>query len=87
MLDEWRPLLCPFDITVINGLQYLGLFLPSNPAVEEMDTGFRYNEIIYNKARRACIYITKKNIAFSEGKNLKVTVKFGKNCTFFEEIL
>ncbi|KAL4238306.1 Proteasome activator complex subunit 4 [Mactra antiquata] len=41
MLDEWRPLLCPFDVTVIKGLQYLELFLPTNLAVDEMDQGFR----------------------------------------------
>lgn len=41
MLDEWRPLLCPFDVTVIKGLQYLDLFLPTNIPEEEMDKGFR----------------------------------------------
>jgi len=41
MMEEWRPLLCPFDITVIRGLQYVELFLPTNPAVEDMDFGFR----------------------------------------------
>ena len=40
-MEEWRPLLCPFDITVIRGLQYVELFLPTNPAVEDMDFGFR----------------------------------------------
>ncbi|XP_060589859.1 proteasome activator complex subunit 4B-like [Ruditapes philippinarum] len=41
MLDEWRPLLCPFDVTVIKALQYLDLFLPTNLMEHEMDKGFR----------------------------------------------
>ena len=48
MLDEWRPLLCPFDVTVIKGLQYLDLFLPTNLMEHEMDKGFRlwFKELI-----------------------------------------
>ncbi|KAH3856831.1 hypothetical protein DPMN_099426 [Dreissena polymorpha] len=48
MLDEWRPLLCPFDVTVIKGLQYLELFLPTHHDPEHMDKGFRlwFQELI-----------------------------------------
>ncbi|XP_039254923.2 proteasome activator complex subunit 4-like isoform X1 [Styela clava] len=35
MLDEWRPLLCPFDITVAQGLKYMELFLPTLSTTEE----------------------------------------------------
>ena len=41
MLDEWRPLLCPFDVTVMKGLSYLDRFLPTNLPEEQMDQGFR----------------------------------------------
>ena len=42
MLDEWRPLLCPFDVTVVKGLSYLDRFLPTSLPEEQMDQGFRY---------------------------------------------
>ena len=42
MLDEWRPLLCPFDVTIMKGLSYLERFLPTMLPEEEMDQGFRY---------------------------------------------
>ena len=29
MLDEWRPLLCPFDVTVIEAVNILSEFLPT----------------------------------------------------------
>lgn len=41
MLDEWRPLLCPFDISVIEGLQFMELFLPTHMDVDKMAIGFR----------------------------------------------
>lgn len=41
MLDEWRPLLCPFDVTIMKGLSYLDRFLPTNLPEEQMDQGFR----------------------------------------------
>jgi len=46
MLEEWRPLLCPFDVTIMKGLQYLELFLPTNQKVDEMDNGFRCGPIL-----------------------------------------
>lgn len=49
MLDEWRPLLCPFDITVIKGLKYMELFLPTLFITEpERNTSWRlwFNEMI-----------------------------------------
>lgn len=41
MLEEWRPLLCPFDVTVIRGLSYLELFLPTNLPPEKHHMGFK----------------------------------------------
>ncbi|XP_052767290.1 proteasome activator complex subunit 4A-like [Mya arenaria] len=48
ILEELRPLLCPFDVTVIKGLQHLELFLPTCQKPEEMDRGFRlwFDELI-----------------------------------------
>ena len=33
MLDEWRPLLCPFDRCMIQGMKYLSLFLPTTSSI------------------------------------------------------
>ena len=46
MLDEWRPLLCPFDVTVVKGLSYLDRFLPTRLPEEQMDQGFRYVDYV-----------------------------------------
>ena len=29
MLDEWRPLFCPFDMSMMEGVNLLGEFLPT----------------------------------------------------------
>lgn len=41
MLDEWRPLLCPYDITIIKGLGYFENFLPTKLPPEHHDKGFK----------------------------------------------
>ncbi|PVD25485.1 hypothetical protein C0Q70_13141 [Pomacea canaliculata] len=41
MLEEWRPLLCPFDVTVIRGLTYYEFFLPSLLPPEKHHLGFK----------------------------------------------
>ncbi|XP_074661309.1 proteasome activator complex subunit 4A-like [Tubulanus polymorphus] len=41
MLEEWRPLLCPFDVTMMKGVQYLSLFLPQFLPPEFHDRGFK----------------------------------------------
>ncbi|XP_005100512.1 proteasome activator complex subunit 4B [Aplysia californica] len=41
MLDEWRPLLCPFDMLVIGGLQCLEMFLPTCLPPELHHKGFK----------------------------------------------
>jgi len=43
MLDEWRPLLCPFDVKMSEGLFFLELFLPTLMYPHEYDHGFRCN--------------------------------------------
>ena len=29
MLEEWRPLLCPFDLSMVEALTYVSEFLPT----------------------------------------------------------
>ena len=41
MLDEWRPLMCPFDVTFAKAMFYFNLFLPTALAPQEYDKGFR----------------------------------------------
>lgn len=41
MLEEWRPLLCPFDVTVMRGLSYYELFLPTSLPPEKHHMGFK----------------------------------------------
>ncbi|XP_077865747.1 proteasome activator complex subunit 4-like [Saccoglossus kowalevskii] len=41
MLDEWRPLLCPFDVTMSKGVGYMEMFLPTTLPPEHHDKGFR----------------------------------------------
>ncbi|XP_028809979.1 proteasome activator complex subunit 4B isoform X2 [Denticeps clupeoides] len=40
MLDEWRPLLCPFDVTMQKAISYFELFLPTIMPPEEHGQGF-----------------------------------------------
>ena len=42
ILDEFRPLLCPFDMLVIGGLQCLEMFLPTSLPPELHHKGFKY---------------------------------------------
>uniref|UniRef100_A0A8B9HAF3 Proteasome activator subunit 4b n=1 Tax=Astyanax mexicanus TaxID=7994 RepID=A0A8B9HAF3_ASTMX len=41
MLDEWRPLLCPFDVTMQKAISYFELFLPTIMPPELHDKGFK----------------------------------------------
>ncbi|XP_062621766.1 LOW QUALITY PROTEIN: proteasome activator complex subunit 4B-like [Saccostrea cucullata] len=41
MLDEWRPLLCPFDVTNIKAIHYFEYFLPTDLLPENHDKGFK----------------------------------------------
>uniref|UniRef100_A0AAQ4PIP1 Proteasome activator subunit 4a n=1 Tax=Gasterosteus aculeatus aculeatus TaxID=481459 RepID=A0AAQ4PIP1_GASAC len=48
MLDEWRPLLCPFDVTMQRAISYFELFLTTNLPPELHDKGFKlwFDELI-----------------------------------------
>ena len=41
MLDEWRPLLCVFDVIMQKAVSYMELFLPTIMPPEEHAQGFR----------------------------------------------
>ncbi|XP_034040183.1 proteasome activator complex subunit 4A isoform X2 [Thalassophryne amazonica] len=41
MLNEWRPLLCPFDVTMQRAISYFELFLPTTLPPELHHKGFR----------------------------------------------
>jgi len=41
MLDEWRPLLCPFDASMDEAMYYLEAFLPTALYPEEHETGYK----------------------------------------------
>lgn len=42
MLDEWRPLICPTDVTMSKAITYLELFLPTLLPPELFDQEYRY---------------------------------------------
>uniref|UniRef100_A0AAY4C5R9 Proteasome activator Blm10 middle HEAT repeats region domain-containing protein n=1 Tax=Denticeps clupeoides TaxID=299321 RepID=A0AAY4C5R9_9TELE len=48
MLDEWRPLLCPFDVTMQRAISYFELFLPTTLPPELQHKGFKlwFDELI-----------------------------------------
>ncbi|XP_030627610.1 proteasome activator complex subunit 4A [Chanos chanos] len=48
MLDEWRPLLCPFDVTMQKAIGYFELFLPTTLPPELHHKGFKlwFDELI-----------------------------------------
>ncbi|XP_075933535.1 proteasome activator complex subunit 4A isoform X1 [Anarhichas minor] len=48
MLDEWRPFLCPFDVTMQRAISYFELFLPTTLPPELHNKGFKlwFDELI-----------------------------------------
>jgi len=42
VIEEWRPLLCPFDMTMLEGCNALAEFLPIILKPEELDQGYKY---------------------------------------------
>ncbi|PFX25218.1 Proteasome activator complex subunit 4A [Stylophora pistillata] len=46
MLDEWRPLLCPFDVKFAKAMFYFSLFLPTTLPSEKFDKGYKYVELL-----------------------------------------
>uniref|UniRef100_A0A672TTU1 Proteasome activator subunit 4 n=1 Tax=Strigops habroptila TaxID=2489341 RepID=A0A672TTU1_STRHB len=48
MLDEWRPLMCPFDVTMQKAITYFELFLPTTlpPALHQKGFKLWFDEFI-----------------------------------------
>ena len=42
MLEEWRPLMCPFDLSMVNAFERFDLFLPTLLREHEINSGFKY---------------------------------------------
>lgn len=49
MLEEWRPMLCPFSVSIQRAVSYLHLFLPTTLPPEQHDRGFKlwFDEIMH----------------------------------------
>lgn len=41
MLEEWRPMLCPFSVSIQRAVTYLNLFLPTTLAPDDHGKGFK----------------------------------------------
>lgn len=48
MLEEWRPLMCPFDVTMQKAISYFEIFLPTSLPPELHHKGFKlwFDELI-----------------------------------------
>ena len=40
MLDEWRPLMCPFDVTMGVAMSYFEMFLPTFDCYDKRETTY-----------------------------------------------
>ena len=40
MLDEWRPLMCPFDVTMGIAMSYFEMFLPTFDCYDKKETTY-----------------------------------------------
>uniref|UniRef100_A0A8C8IE53 Uncharacterized protein n=1 Tax=Oncorhynchus tshawytscha TaxID=74940 RepID=A0A8C8IE53_ONCTS len=54
MLEEWRPLLCPFDVTMQRAIGYFELFLPTTLPPELHHKGFKNFERFANLFLNEC---------------------------------
>ena len=43
MLDEWRPLMCPYDTSFSKAIEKFELFLPTVVFPDEHDQSFKYD--------------------------------------------
>uniref|UniRef100_A0A4W3GX57 Proteasome activator subunit 4b n=1 Tax=Callorhinchus milii TaxID=7868 RepID=A0A4W3GX57_CALMI len=62
MLDEWRPLMCPFDVTMQKAISYFEMFLPTSLPPHLHHKGFKlwFDEFI-------SLYVTVQNLPQWEG--------------------
>ena len=49
MLEEWKPLLCPFDTAMLDGMDYFGEFLPTLMFPEQFNHGYKlwFDELLH----------------------------------------
>lgn len=58
MLDEWRPMLCPFSVSIQRAVTYLNLFLPTTLPPEHNNQGFKlwFDEVMQSwLAGKVCV--------------------------------
>ena len=41
MLDEWRPLMCLFDVTMVEAMYFFEYFLPTKLQPDQQDRGYK----------------------------------------------
>ena len=48
MLEEWRPLMCPFDMTMVKAMSYYSMFLPTfnTQLVKDQTFGLWFDEFM-----------------------------------------
>ena len=83
MLAEWRPLLCPFDAVMSQGIYYLAYFLPTCLMPEEQNKGFGYasslsfNEL-YQKMKHVSICYHPKGQGQEQGQEQGQGQEYGR---------
>lgn len=76
MLDEWRPMLCPFTSSIQRAVTYLNLFLPTTQCPEHHDKGFKlwFDEVMQ-------LWLSGKvNIASCESKFTLLLSRLASDC-------
>ncbi|XP_031439180.1 proteasome activator complex subunit 4B isoform X1 [Clupea harengus] len=74
MLDEWRPLMCPLDVSMQKAISYFELFLPTIMAPEEQDQGFRlwFDEMM-------SLWVAVQNLPCWEGSLINLFARLGND--------
>lgn len=79
MLDEWRPMLCPFSASIQRAITYFNLFLPTTLPPEHHDKGFKlwFDEVLQ-------LWLSGKvNIATYESKLTLLLSRLASDCLGF----
>uniref|UniRef100_A0A6G1SBV8 Proteasome activator complex subunit 4 n=2 Tax=Aceria tosichella TaxID=561515 RepID=A0A6G1SBV8_9ACAR len=79
MLDEWRPMLCPFSASIQRAITYFNLFLPTTLPPEHHDKGFKlwFDEVLQ-------LWLSGKvNVATYESKLTLLLSRLASDCLGF----
>jgi proteasome activator subunit 4 len=79
MLDEWRPMLCPFSASIQRAITYFNLFLPTTLPPEHHDKGFKlwFDEVLH-------LWLSGKvNVATYESKLTLLLSRLASDCLGF----